>query len=99
MEKITLGQLYENMEKFNSTHGPDERIYGVIVYKAENWPDKDYSLECRSYRICNDNKAFRSGMGGYSIFGISLDGSDFCRLEHVGWEVDYCYMEDEKEVE
>ena len=99
MEKITLEKLFENMRAFNKAHGQVGNIYGVIVYKADNWPDKDYSLESRSYRISNDNKAFRDGMGGYSIFGASLDGSDCCRLEHVDWEVDYCYMENGQEAE
>ena len=36
----------------------------------------------RTYAISSDNKAFQSGMGGYSIYGRSLDGADPClRME------------------
>lgn len=45
-------------------------------------------------------------MGGYSIYGSAIDGSDPCvRLEAYmkaerggenGWEVDYCYLEGEE---
>ena len=35
-----------------------------------------YPLESRSYVVSSDNKAYRSCMGGYSIFAHNLDGSD-----------------------
>ena len=112
MKKLTYAELRHELCKFNEelnirSKGNQQRLYGVIVFKSENWPDKDYSLEARSYRVSSDNKAFIAGMGGYSIFGSSLDGSDPCvRLEAYmkaerggenGWEVDYCYLEDDKE--
>lgn len=48
-------------------------------------------------KFTNDNKAFIDGMGGYSIFANSLDGSDIgVRLEQYveygDWKVDYCYI-------
>ena len=54
--------------------------------------------------MSSDNKAYRPNMGGYSIFGWAIDGSDpGVRLERYmaaekggpnGWKVDYCYMEE-----
>lgn len=112
MKKLTYGELRSILYSHNTDNniqskGADRKpIYGIIVFKSENWPDKDFSLECRSYRVSSDNKAFIPGMGGYSIFAGSLDGSDPCvRLEcymaeerggENGWEVDYCYLEGEE---
>ncbi len=114
MKKLTYAELRHELCKFNEemgirSKGNQQRLYGVIVFKSENWPDKDYSLEARSYRVSSDNKAFIAGMGGYSIYGSALDGSDPCvrlerymRAEHggeCGWEVDYCYLEEENDAE
>lgn len=100
MEKLTLSQLFAAFRKFNEEHnitsqfeGPS--INGVIVYKESNWKTQ-YSLESRSYLVNSGNKFFISGMGGNSIFGDSLDGTDKCvRLDHIGWEVDYCYLKED----
>ena len=61
---------------------------------------KPYSVEERTYIVSSNNKAFQPGMGGYSIYGSSLDGSDVCcRLdgymanEHGGengWKIERC---------
>lgn len=111
MKKLTYGELRSILYAHNNDNdiqskGSDKKpIYGIIVFKSENWPDKDYSLESRSYRVSSDNKAFIAGMGGYSIYGSAIDGSDPCvRLEcymaeerggEYGWKVDYCYLEGE----
>ena len=60
------------------------------------------SLESRSYVVSSNNKAYRSCMGGYSIFAHNLDGSDpHIRLEAYmaeerggkdSWRVEYCYL-------
>ena len=52
--------------------------------------------------MSSNNKAFQEGMGGYSIYGSSLDGTDPCvRLERYmavekggkdGWKIERCYM-------
>lgn len=115
MKKLTYAELRSILCSHNSNNdiqskGADKKpICGVIVFKSENWPDKDYSLESRSYRVSSDNKAFIPNMGGYSIFASSLDGSDPCvRLEAYmkaerggenGWEVDYCYLEENDNAE
>lgn len=61
---------------------------------------KNYPWESRTYVISSDNKAFQPNMGGYSIFGSCLDGTDRCiRLENYmadehggedGWIVEDC---------
>lgn len=106
MKKITYPELREAFYKHNeenniTTKGVGKPIYGVIVFKSENWPDKDYSLESRSYRVSSDNKAYIAGQGGYSIFAGSLDGSDphvrleqYMEYEYGSWKVDYCYLEE-----
>lgn len=114
MKKLTYAELRHEFCEFNRNHeirskGNKQYITGVIVFKQESWPDTEYSLEARSYRVSSDNKAFIDGMGGYSIFGGSLDGSDPCvRLEAYmkaerggenGWIVDYCYLEEDDDVE
>ena len=70
-----------------------------MVFKAENWPDKDYSEESRSYAFSSDNKYFVPGMGGNSIYASSLDGTDSgVRLDwYLGeWKIDYCYIKEQK---
>lgn len=61
---------------------------------------KEYPWSGRTYLISSDNKAFQSNMGGYSIIGSCLDGTDPClRLEGLmadeqggkdGWVVEDC---------
>ena len=84
---------YSEFSQIMSEHGYDRKpIYGVIVYKANNWT-KNYSLASRSYAVSSNNKVFQSGAGGYSLFGSALDGSDDCvRLERIIWTIEYCYI-------
>ena len=59
----------------------------------------------RTYVVSSNNKAFIEGMGGYSIYASSLDGSDKCvRLEAYmadehggkdGWKIEKCYVKDD----
>lgn len=75
---------------------------GYIVFTADSF-DKPYTEESRTYGVSSNNKAFKEGMGGYSIYGSSLDGSDLCvRLEWYmavehggknGWKIERCYMD------
>ena len=110
MEHLTYQELRKALCEFNEREdirvkGTGKSIKGVIVFKSENWPEDNYSLEARSYLVSSDNKAFIPGQMGYSIFGSSLDGSDpGVRLEAYmaeerggadGWKVDYCYLLEE----
>ena len=64
-----------------------------------------YTEEQRTYVVSSNNKAFIEGMGGYSIYASSLDGSDKCvRLEAYmadehggkdGWKIEKCYVKDD----
>lgn len=106
IKKLTYKELKKAFYDFNNTHHwSTESIKGVIVFREDNWPDDNYSLESRSYVVSSDNKAFIASMCGYSIFGSSIDGSDKgVRLEQYmedeyagkgGWRVDYCYLIEE----
>ena len=72
-------------------------ITGYIVFTADSF-DKDYSETSRTYGVSSNNKAYQSGMGGYSIYGSCLDGTDSCiRLEGYmrgenSWRIEKCYM-------
>lgn len=77
---------------------------GYIVFTADSF-DKPYTEEQRTYVVSSNNKAFIEGMGGYSIYASSLDGSDKCvRLEAYmadehggkdGWKIEKCYVKDD----
>ena len=68
-----------------------------IMFTANSFA-KAYSPEGRTYIVSSNNKAFQDGMGGYSIFGSCLDGTDKgVRLEQYmreenggsnGWEIE-----------
>ena len=77
---------------------------GYIVFTADSF-DKSYTEEERTYVVSSNNKAFIEGMGGYSIYASSLDGSDEnVRLEAYmadeyggkdGWKIEKCYVKDD----
>ena len=79
--KLTWEQLRDLLMQYNKIHNEAgylytfKPLYAVAVFSADNWPDKDYPLESRSYKFSCDNKAFHSYCGGYSCFASSLDGS------------------------
>ena len=106
MKKLTFEQVYERFVKHNEekkvtsqySASKSNRLVGVVVFKSENWPGKDYSLESRSYQFVSDNKYFIPGLGGNSIFADCMDGSEEgIRLDFYlsSWEIDYCYIEGE----
>ena len=80
-----------------------EHLTGYVVFTEDSF-DKPYSEKSRTYVISSDNKAFQSGMGGYSVYASCLDGSDPCvRLdgymfdEHGGengWKIEKCYLKE-----
>lgn len=102
MKKMTFNEVYERFVKHNqennvtSQFSDDDRLTAVVVFRSDNWPEKNYSLEARSYRFVSDNKYFLPGMGGNSIFANSLDQfENGVRLDwYLGeWDIDYCYIE------
>lgn len=89
---ITFDDLYNLFIAWNKC-GMSNPLKGVIVYKADNWPDKQFSLESRSYVITSDAKYFHSDMCGNSLFGTNLTGEDYgVRLDWYNWKKDYCYI-------
>lgn len=102
MEKLTFAQLREKINSHNRSFNVKQQysdkypLTCVIVFKSENWPDKDYSLESRSYEFRSDEKYFLPTMLGTSIFAHSLDDKDHCRLDWYldEWKIDYCYIKE-----
>lgn len=97
MEYKELKKLFSDYE----SSCPKDHLTGYITFSSfgpEN--HNDYNWESRTYSISSDNKAFQPNMGGYSIFGSCLDGTDCClRLERFmveehggkgGWVVEDC---------
>ena len=80
-------------------------LTGYLVFTKDSF-SKPYSEESRTYQITSNNKCFMPGMGGRSLFGNSLDGSDRnVRLDQYmavyyggkdGWRLERCYMREEK---
>lgn len=78
-----------------------EHLTGYIVFSSDSF-EEPFSEEARTYVVSRNNKAFQPNMGGYSIYGSSLDGSDLMvRLERYmanekggkdGWKIERCYI-------
>ena len=82
-----------------------EHLSGYIVFSQESF-NKPYDEKSRTYAVSSDNKAFKAGLGGYSIYGSCLDGSDPCvRLDGYmrgenAWKIEKCYLkEDSREMQ
>ena len=99
MIKLTYSEFCDRMTEFNNEHnittkGCGPTLIGVIVFTEDTF-SKPYSLEERSYKVTNQNKAFLPHCCSNSIFGDCLDGIDLgVRLhDYIGdWKVDYCYF-------
>lgn len=106
MNKITYSELcsaFRARESANQClpYHEHKHLSGCIVFTEDSF-NKPYSLEARTYAVTSDNKAYQPNMGGYSIYGSAIDGSDpLIRLERYmaaekggkdGWKVDYCYL-------
>lgn len=93
---------------FRQAEKEGRHTIGYIVFTEDSF-DKPYTEEERTYVVSSNNKAFIEGMGGYSIYASSLDGSDTCvRLERYmsvehggkdGWKIEKCYVKDENSKE
>lgn len=100
--EMTYGELKAAFEKAECD-GTGNHLTGYIVFSEDSF-DKPYDEEARTYVVSSNNKAFIPGMGGYSIYGSALDGSDPCiRLERYmacekggqdGWTVERCYVKE-----
>ena len=105
-EPETIEMSYEelkNVFRENEKAG-HPAMTGYIVFSSDSF-DKEYSEASRTYTVSSRNKAFMPNMGGYSIYGSSLDGSDkMVRLEQYmsteyggndGWKIEKCYIKDD----
>lgn len=98
--KLTWGQFRDLFMAYNDIRtdtnnapGTKPALYGVVVFKSSNWPDKNYALDSRSYLVDSKQNAFDKNMFSNSCFAKSLDGSDpYVNLAWYDWEVDYCYL-------
>lgn len=97
--EMTYGEMTRMFRAVEDTHGG--HVEGAIVFAQQSFTEP-YSEESRTYLLSSNNKAFQSGMGGYSIYGSCKDGTDPCvRLERYmsvekggkdGWMIERCYM-------
>lgn len=104
MEKITYAELAAAFRKHEREATDGTHLTGYIVFTEDSFMEP-YGLEARTYRVSSNNKAYQPNMGGYSIYGSAIDGSDpMIRLEGYmaaekggrnGWRVEYCYLETE----
>ena len=99
----SIEMSYSEMKNLFCTTERDSKWHtkGYIVFTKDSFNDLRSEFS-RTYVVSSNNKAFQPGMGGYSIFGSSLDGADrFVRLdaymaeEHGGkngWKIERCYI-------
>lgn len=89
-------QIFQELKRTS----PRDDLTVHITFTEDSF-SKVYPLLSRTYRVSSDNKAFWPNMGGYSIFGYCLDGTDQgVRLDwymaeegiHKGWQVEDCYI-------
>lgn len=103
MEKVNYNGLCSLFRAVESVGGGKVHITGKILFTQDSFT-KEYREESRTYVVSSDNKAFIPGMGGYSIFGSALDGTDNnARLDRTmavehggedGWKVEKCFIEE-----
>ena len=96
--EMTYGDM---KSRFYEAERNRKSLTGYVVFTQDSFT-KEYSEDSRTYLISSNNKAFMRGIGGYSIYGMSLDVSDPCvRLDYYmanehggsdGWKIERCYM-------
>lgn len=96
---MKYSELKQFFQKFKHDH-PKDDLTAHVIFTEDSFA-KPYPLLSRTYSFTNNNKAFLSNMGGYSIFACCLDGTDQgIRLDwHMaeernvnGWKVQDCYI-------
>ena len=102
MKKITYAEMAKVFREHERTTNDGTHLTGYIVFTEDSFA-RPYGLDARTYSVSSDNKAYRPNMGGYSIYGSCVDGTDpLVRLEPYmaaekggkdGWKVEYCYLE------
>ena len=100
---VTYGELVSYFKAVENAKA-GKHLRGYIVFTEDSFT-APYDERARTYAVSSDNKAFQQGMGGYSIYGSALDGTDPCvRLEQYmaaehggknGWKIERCYVKEE----
>lgn len=101
--EMTYREMKDLFRENEKNHG--KPLTGYIVFSQDSFTSP-YSEKSRTYAISSDNKAFNCKMGGYSIFGGALDGSERgVRLDYYmaderggkdGWKIERCYIKEDK---
>lgn len=97
-QKFTWREFCDILHEYNCLHRETvnkpgyPRIAAVIVYSQESF-NQEYSVRSRSYLVFSDSKYFCWWMGGSSLPGYCLDGTDQgVNLNAYDWEIEYCYF-------
>ena len=100
-KEMTYGEM---ASQFRDAERSGKHLEGYIVFTEDSFKEP-YPEAARTYCISSNNKAFQPNMGGYSIYGSALDGSDpMVRLEQYmaaekggenGWKIERCYMKED----
>lgn len=89
---MTWSEMHNLFMKHNDTN-TDKILIGYVVYKASNWPDKNFDERTRTYEVCSGDNGFKPGKISNCIYGDCMDGIDVgVRLDWYKWDVEYCYM-------
>lgn len=97
-----INMSYSEMTaKFRAVERKGGHLPGYIVFTPDSF-EIPYDERGRTFGLSSDNKAFQPNMGGYSIYGYCIDGTDPCvRLERYmavegggkdGWKIERCYV-------
>lgn len=91
IEKRDAREIWDAM---NECHKTGKHRMAVIVFKASNWPGKNFSLESRSYRTSSNQWGWDYSKSGNCRMGDCLDGTDIAvRLDYYNWDIEYWYWE------
>lgn len=105
-ERVEDLSYHEMCARFRDAESAPERkhLMDYIIFSQESY-SKPYSEAARTYAVSSENKAFQPNMGGYSIFGSAIDGSDpSVRLDNYmadekggenGWKIERCYTKEQ----
>lgn len=89
LEKFPSSTLFDEM---NRCHETGHHRTAVIVFSSSNWPDKNYSLESRSYASHSNQWGWGYHYLGRRRLGSNLDGTDQnIRLDQYNWDIEYWY--------
>ena len=90
-KKQPASTLFDAMNNCNVT---GEHKTAIIVFSQENWPDKNYSEQSRSYRTHSNQWGWDYSKMGHSRLGDCLDGTEQgVRLDWYNWKIEYWYWE------